>query len=218
MVKSPTATSYFGSIMTPTSTISTAIDDECIQLKPSNDQRFTKLGEFNKSIAKYNEIEKRFKNSFEDNQRLKYELQTLLRKTTEVETSLAQLKDLKMKRLKQKVSCTVCELSKYAQVQEMTKCNLEANHNSLISRVCSMDGRVHWSMVSWDEVLKQPHVIIYLIFRWLAFVIFSRIDARLIEDKWKKIDKNKTATNLFAEMYDKGEKLFKGGKGNRRDN
>lgn len=171
----------------------------------------TTLNDYHKVVAKKLELEKKFMNVAEGNNRLRYELQTLLRKTTDVESSVAQLRDLKMKALIEKVQ-KISDTFDHNLVLSTSACKEETEQvssDSVIDRVCSTDGKVDWSQVQWDEVAMRPHVLSYIVFRWAAYVICHTFDSAFIEQQWRQIDKNNTVTKVFREMYDKGERLFK---------
>lgn len=177
--------------------------------------------DYQKVLQRQTDLGKKFFNVSESNNRLRYELQTLLRKTNDLESSVAQLKDLKMKTLYEKVDAISLKLDQYGSLSAKTSHKSEEGseedqslsnaNDDVIERICSKDGKVHWNQVQWDQVAMRPHVLIYIIFRWLAYLV-CRLDNQFIEQQWAKIDRNNTVTKFFKEMYDKGERLVKGEK------
>lgn len=173
-----------------------------------------KNNDYNKVVLKSSELEKKFTNLLESNNRLRYELQTLLRKTNDVESSVAQLRDLKMRALIEKVQKISKKMDHDTGNLTTIACQEEiepfpSSSSGVIDRVCTRDGKVDWKQVQWDEVAVRPHVLIYIFFRWVAYFVCHTFDNQFIEQQWRQIDKNMTVTKVFKEMYDKGEKLFK---------
>lgn len=172
----------------------------------------SKNNDYNKVISKNIELEKKFMNVSESNNRLRYELQTLLRKTKDVESSVAQLRDLKMKTLIEKVQKISNKLDQSGHILKTSACEEEIEpiqSNNPADKVCSKDKKVDLGQIQWDVVLMRPHVFIYIIFRWVAYIVCQSLDHQFIEQQWRQIDKNMTVTKVFKDMYEKGESLFK---------
>lgn len=178
----------------------------------------TTRGDVKKVIGKYFELEDKLKNTVKSNARLKYELRLLLQKTKEVENNLKTLQDFKIKTLNSKIESMILELAKYGPMDhELKELSMEKTlskaenlssdaEKPILDRIYADDGNLNWSKISIKNIWNNPYILIYLLFHFLLCTVLKRVDAKMIEQRWKEIDKNQTVTMIIRKLYSKSER------------
>lgn len=188
----------------------------CVSIKYNSTR-----GDIKKVVGKYFELEDKLKNTVKSNARLKYELRLLLQKTKEVENNLKTLQDFKINTLNDKLDSMISELTKYGKNRidpelrqilekdnkvkpESSKDGNETNF-TIIDKLFAADGKINWKKLSFKSIWSNPYILIYLFFHVILCTILRRVDAKMVEQRWKQIDKNQTVTMILRKLYSKSE-------------
>lgn len=186
----------------------------CVSLKYNSTNN-----DVNKVIGKYYELEDKLKNTVKSNARLKYELRLLLQKTKEVENNLTSLKSFKIKNLQSRIDNLAKQLEKSGEFSPKLK-TLFQNSDTLpkntdyirstsatpiTDRIYSDDKDIEWEKINWKYIVQKPYVLVYLFFHLILCVILRRVDAKMVEERWKRIDKDQTVTMIIRELFTKSE-------------
>lgn len=171
----------------------------CINIQYNNTRN-----DISKAIGKYYEIEDKVKNTVKNNARLKYELRLLLQKTKEVENNLKTLKDFKIKTLSERIN----KLSNGLNLESEDKSDNSKQEDHLIDKIYQNTEKLTWKDVGIKNIYNNPSLIIYLIFHFFLCRIFQRIDPKTVEQRWKKIDKNETVSQIIKKLYIESDEKF----------
>lgn len=184
----------------------------------------TTRNDVKKVVGKYFELEDKLKNTVKSNARLKYELRLLLQKTKEVENNLKTLQDFKIKTLNSKIDSMISDLAKHGRGEHELKglfledSNLKESSSSskkingnyadapIVDRLYADDGNVDWDKLSIKNIWNNPYIMIYLLFHFMLCTVMRRVDAEMIEQRWKEIDKNQTVTMMIRKLFNKSER------------
>lgn len=195
----------------------------------------TTRNDIKKVVGKYFELEDKLKNTVKSNARLKYELRLLLQKTKEVENNLITLQDFKIRTLDAKINSLMSKLTNNNGVKLDAELNsfLDNENNdkngnkfksrnidfnadvdendedtsiSIVDRLYADDGKISWEKLSFKAIWNNPYILIYLLFHFIVCVILRRVDTKMVQERWKRIDKNQTVTMIIRKLYSKSER------------
>jgi hypothetical protein len=167
--------------------------------------------DINKAFGRYFELEDKLKNATKSNARLKYELRLLLQRTKEVENNLKILEDFKINTLQKKIQTMIQKL-KYQKIETGECAGLPVSRvmnrddKSVMNKIYSSDGHIDWDTLNWKNIWHNPRILIYLTFHLVFCLILRRVDSKVIETRWKEIDKDQTVTAVIRELYANSEK------------
>lgn len=187
--------------------------------------RYNTMGiDVNKAVGRYYELEDKLKNTVKSNARLKYELRLLLQKTKEIENNLKTLQNFKIKTLQSKISAIGSSFKVYDKEAEDLKsdsehCKEAASKEKdvngddqctpIMERLYADDGGIDWKSISWKAIWENPYILVYLFFHLILCTLLHRVDTKMVEQRWREIDKNQTVTMIIRKLYAKSEKEIK---------